>query len=99
MMTRDEALHLLKIEQETLRRQFGVRRLALFGSTARAEANAGSDVDVLVDFDRPITLFDLVAVRQYLEKALGLAKVDVVPRDCVYPEFLASITQEAVDVD
>src|SRR5438105_1012726 len=97
-MKRAEILQRLREQQPTLRRRFGVRRLALFGSLARDEAVATSDVDVLVDFDRPITLFDLVAVRLYLEKALGVAKVDVVPRDCVYPEFVQGIVEEAVDV-
>jgi predicted nucleotidyltransferase len=97
-MKREEILKVLREHQLTLRRRFAVRRLALFGSLARDEATATSDVDVLVDFDRPITLFDLVAVRQYLEKALGVSKVDVVPRDCVYPEFVQGIVEEAVDV-
>jgi predicted nucleotidyltransferase len=43
---------------------------------ARDEAGPESDVDLLVEFDRPATLFDLVAVQQYLEKILGVARVD-----------------------
>jgi predicted nucleotidyltransferase len=97
-MTRQEASAALRSHRETLRIRFGVRSLKLFGSVARNEAKDASDVDVLVDFERPITLFDLVALKQYLEQALGVAKVDVVPRDCIYPEFETAIVGSAVDV-
>lgn len=97
-MKRDEVLAALKQQKETLRVRFGAKRLALFGSVARDNAQATSDVDVLVEFDRPITLFDLVAVQQYLEKVLGVAKVDVVPTDCVYPGLRGAIVGGAVDV-
>ncbi len=49
----------------------GVKSLALFGSVARDEATAESDVDFLVEFDRPIGLFDFSRVRLYLEDILG----------------------------
>ena len=73
-------------------------RLALFGSVARDEAGPDSDVDVLVEFGRPITLFDLVAVQQHLERCLGVRRVDLVPSDSVYPAFRADILGEAVHV-
>jgi predicted nucleotidyltransferase len=55
-------------------------------------------VDVLVEFGRPITLFDLVAVQQYLERCLGVRRVDLVPRDSVYPAFRDGILEEALHV-
>jgi len=86
------------MERPLLRERFGVAEVALFGSLARGEAGPDSDVDVLVDFSRPITLFDLVAVQQYLEQCLDGRKVDVVPRDSIHPEFSHSILEEAVNV-
>ena len=50
---------------------FGVKSLALFGSVARGEARPDSDVDLLVEFDRPVGLFGLVALQQRLEQLLG----------------------------
>ncbi len=97
-MKRAEVLAALQHQKETLRIRFGVKSLALFGSLAREQTTEASDVDVLVEFDRPITLFDLVAVQQYLEKTLGVAMVDVVPRDSIYPEFENSIVGGAIDV-
>ncbi|MHB8255458.1 MAG: nucleotidyltransferase family protein, partial [Acidiferrobacter sp.] len=50
-MNRQRVLELLSRSKPELRARFGVVRLALFGSTARDEATADSDVDVLVAFD------------------------------------------------
>ncbi|MCP4284716.1 MAG: hypothetical protein GY792_09730 [Gammaproteobacteria bacterium] len=54
-MRRDEALHLLQNHKAELLKQFGVIRLALFGSTARDAAGPGSDIDILIAFDGPAT--------------------------------------------
>jgi predicted nucleotidyltransferase len=95
---RDEIVQKLRAERDQLRAKFGVKSLALFGSVARDEAGPGSDVDLLVEFARPITLFDLVAVQQYLERCLGVPRVDLVPRDSVYSAFRDDILEGAVHV-
>lgn len=97
-MKRDEALRILAEHRDELRERFGVKSLALFGSVVRDEAKDTSDVDLLVDFDRPITLFDLVALQQELEVLLNVPKVDVVMRDSIYPAIKEDILKEAVDV-
>jgi len=97
-MTRAAILDRLRAERENLRAQFGVDSLALFGSVARDEAGPESDVDLLVEFNRPITLFDLVAVQQYLERSLGVNRVDLIPRDSIYPAFRSEIEREAQHV-
>src|SRR5215831_12831663 len=97
-MKRDDALIILAEHRARLRRQFGVASLALFGSVARDEAGPESDVDLLVEFDRPITLFDLVAVQQYLEKVLGVSRVDVVMPDSIFPAIKDDILREAIHV-
>ena len=97
-MRRAEILSILSANRGELQRHYGINPLALFGSLARDEATAASDVDLLVEFDRPITLFDLVAVQQRLETLLGVARVDVVIRDSVYPALRDEILSEAVDV-
>jgi hypothetical protein len=95
---RADVLRTLRAEREALRERYGVESLALFGSVARDEAGPDSDVDVLVEFGRPITLFDLVAVQQHLERCLGVCRVDLVPRDSVYPAFRDDIFGEALNV-
>jgi hypothetical protein len=98
MMRRSDVLRKLQAERDNLRDRYGVESLALFGSVARDEAGPDSDVDLLVEFGRPITLFDMVAVQQYLERCLGVHRVDLVPRDSVYPAFRDDILREALHV-
>jgi predicted nucleotidyltransferase len=95
---RDEIVRKLQAEQNHLREKFGIKSLALFGSVARDEGRPDSDVDLLVEFARPITLFDLIAAQQYLERYLGVRRVDLVPRDSVYPAFREAILEGAVHV-
>jgi predicted nucleotidyltransferase len=72
-----------------------VRSLDLFGSVARNEARADSDVDLLVEFERPIGLFHFFRVQRRLEELLG-ARVDLVMRDAVKPQLRERIFAEAI---
>ena len=69
-MRRDEALRILSPDRHELTTR-GVESLSLFGSVGRDEADPDSDVDVLVTFNRPTGLFELVAPQRYLEGRLG----------------------------
>ena len=97
-MRREEVLRTIAGHERELRRQFGIQSLFLFGSAARNEANETSDVDLLVEFDRPIGLLHLVATAQSLERLLGVERVDLVLRRAVLPELRDSIFEEAIDV-
>lgn len=97
-MRRNEILSTLTVHRDELRRQFSVKSLALFGSVARSEETETNDVDLLVEFDRPIGLFHLIGTQQHLEKLLGVEKVDLVLRDSIIEELKEDILQEAVDV-
>ena len=76
----------------------GVRSLAVFGSVARGDAGPGSDVDLLVEFDRSVGLFHFIHVQDFLRDLLGGAEVDLVIRDAVYEELRDDIYEEAVNV-
>jgi predicted nucleotidyltransferase len=95
-MKRDEILRILAAHRDELRREYGVKSLALFGSAVRNEATEASDVDLLVEFDRPIGLFHLIATEQHLEDVLG-TKVNLVMRRAVLPELKDGIFSEAVN--
>ncbi len=97
LMTRDEALQILREYQDKLAERYGVRSLALFGSVARDEATAASDVDLLVDFDQPIGLFELFALQDELESILNCS-VDVGTVDSLKPRVRARVLEEAVYV-
>lgn len=94
-MRRDETLAMLATHREELRRR-GVKSLAIFGSVARDGAGPESDVDVLVDLDRPMGLFGFLGIQEYLEGILG-RPVDLVMRGAIRKELRGRILAEAVD--
>ena len=76
----------------------GVKTLAVFGSVARGEAEPGSDVDILVEFDRSVGLFHFIQLKDLLKDLLGGAEVDLVVRDAIYEELKDDIYEESVNV-
>ncbi|ROO27577.1 nucleotidyltransferase family protein [Salinisphaera japonica] len=97
-LQRDKLLKLLLAHKPFLMREFDVRDLACFGSTARNEAKAGSDVDVLVSFDGPATSKRYFGVQFYLEDLLG-CRVDLVTDKALRPELKPLIENEAIRVE
>jgi len=87
---------LLKRHQDDLH-QRGVKSLAVFGSLARGEATPASDIDVLVEFDHPVGLFEFIRLKRYLEELTG-RRVDLVTPDALRPAMRAEIVSEAVHV-
>ncbi|MBK6728128.1 MAG: nucleotidyltransferase family protein [Xanthomonadales bacterium] len=96
-MNRQQALKALAHAKSPLQQQFGVTRLALFGSTARDAAKPDSDVDVLVAFDGPATSTRYFGVQFYLEDLLG-RPVDLASERALRPELRAAVERELVDV-
>ena len=80
-----------------LRRDFGVRCLSLFGSTARDEAREDSDLDLLVEFEAAPTFDAFMGLKFFLEDHLG-QKVDLVSPDALKPRMRPVVEREAVDV-
>jgi len=73
----------------------GATDVRVFGSLARGDAKAGSDVDLLVKLERGRSLLDIVALKQDLEDLLG-CKVDVVTERSISPLVRDEILKEAV---
>jgi predicted nucleotidyltransferase len=96
-ITREEIRQTLREHQPVLTTRFGVRSLALFGSVARDEATAESDVDLLVEFDRPVGLFELFALQDELELILG-RPVDLGTVQSLKPWVRDRVLEEALDV-
>ena len=85
-------------ESEEIRSQYKAEIKAVFGSYARGDFHADSDLDLLVDVDTGATLLDLVGLQHFLEDRLG-CKVDVVTRRSLREELRASVFSEAIFVD
>ncbi len=73
----------------------GARRIAIFGSYARGEAGAQSDIDILVRFDRPKSLFQLVRIEDELTTALH-RDVDLITEKSVSPYLAGPIHRDEV---
>jgi len=72
-----------------------VSGLWVFGSAARGELRPDSDIDLLVEFDRPVSLFEFARLRRRLEELLG-RPVDMVTREALKPQLRERILNEAV---
>jgi uncharacterized protein len=75
----------------------GVRSLALFGSVARNEARADSDIDILVDLEPPITFDRYMDVKLYLEEQLG-SRVDLVTWKALKPQIRENVERDIIYV-
>jgi len=97
VVSRAQTLQLLATSKPELAKRFGVKRLALFGSTVRDTARANSDVDVLVAFDGPATSARYFGVQFFLEDLLGRS-VDLVTEKALRAELRPFIEREAQHV-
>ncbi|ARV60336.1 nucleotidyltransferase [Nostocales cyanobacterium HT-58-2] len=93
-MKRDEVLAIVAAHRQQLQ-AMGVKSLELFGSVARDEADPDSDVDFLVEFDRPVGLFDFSRVRLYLEDVLGCS-VDMGTQDALREHLRKPVFKDAI---
>lgn len=94
-MDRDRVIATLRAHEGELRTA-GITRLSLFGSVARNQANAESDVDLMAEFDgRKFSLLDMVALENRLSDLLGV-KVDLTPAKSMKEPVRDHATREAV---
>lgn len=75
MLTKEQVIQLLREHYPHLVAEYGVKRIGLFGSYAKGSPNEQSDVDVVVEFERPIG-FKFIELTEYLENLFD-RKVDV----------------------
>lgn len=77
--------------------KYHVKSLALFGSYVRQEQTAGSDLDILVEFDEPPSLLEFMRLETSLTESLGV-KVDLVMKTALKPSIGKRILQELVPI-
>ncbi|HXE24713.1 MAG TPA: nucleotidyltransferase domain-containing protein [Roseiarcus sp.] len=96
-MKREAVVNRLRAHEAELRR-LGVQHLYLFGSTARDEAGADSDVDLFFDHERgKLSLFGLMDVKEAAAKILG-CKTDIMTRDSLHKTMRQRIEAGALQV-
>lgn len=70
LIERSKVLEILRQIKPTLKEKYGVTRLGVFGSVARDEATETSDIDVVIEMEKP-NLFTMVNIKEELENALN----------------------------
>ncbi|AFZ56731.1 nucleotidyltransferase family protein [Anabaena cylindrica FACHB-243] len=95
-MKRETLIAFLKAHGAEIR-GYGVKSLALFGSVARDEATAKSDIDLLVEFEGKVTFDCYMDLKFFLEDSLG-CPVDVVSKKMLKPQIRDAVETEAIYV-
>jgi len=78
-------------------RRYGVKKAGIFGSVVRGEATQKSDIDILVEIERDISLLDFVRLQLEIEEVLG-RKVDLGEYDTIKPLIKDTILKEQVNI-
>lgn len=92
-----DIISIVKALEGQIRKEYKAEVIGIFGSYARGEQQASSDVDMLVKFLEGATLFDFVGLGDFLEDKLNV-KVDVVSERAIRVELRDQILKEVVTV-
>ena len=89
-----EIIDLLKIHAKDIKTYFGVKRIGLFGSFARGDQKEASDIDILVEFEKP-TFRNFMDLSFYLEDLFG-RKVDLVTVKGLHPRIRPYVEKDVI---
>ncbi|MEN4006836.1 MAG: nucleotidyltransferase family protein [Methanobacteriaceae archaeon] len=93
MKTFQEIKEILAKNRKKIKSKYKVKKMGIFGSYVRGEQKEDSDVDILVEFEEPVSLLKLVSFENFLKDITGI-KVDVVPENDIRPELRENILNE-----
>lgn len=93
----DQILEILRTVKPDVESRYQVDELAIFGSYRRGDQRPGSDLDILVTFQSPISLIKIIELENFLTDRLGV-RVDLVMRDVLKPYIGKQILKEIVAV-
>jgi len=85
----------LKNIQPELHEKYGVSKIGVFGSFSRGDEVRNSDIDILVEFDKDIDIFEFIALKDFLSEFLS-RKIDLVTEDAIKPLMKDDIMKEVV---
>lgn len=94
-MTSKEIKQILRENIKSLRRKYNVGNIGIFGSYVRGEQKKKSDVDILVEFRKPIGLFKFLELEEHLSNIIG-RKVDLVSKKALKPRIGKRILKEVL---
>ncbi|RQW77697.1 MAG: nucleotidyltransferase [Methanothrix sp.] len=89
-----EIIDLLKSHARGIKATFGVKRIGLFGSFSRGEQMDASDIDILVEFEKP-TFRNFMNLSFYLEDLFG-RNVDLVTVKGLHPRIRPYVEKDVI---
>jgi uncharacterized protein len=93
MLSKEQILDTLRHHDDVLRGRFKVSSIGLFGSFVRGSQRKLSDVDLLVEFEETVSMFEFIRLENYLSNALG-HNVDLVMKSALKPRIGEQILAE-----
>lgn len=93
MLKSSEVQQRIRENLAELSREYAVSEIGIFGSYARNEQKPDSDLDILVEFSKPVGFVSFMQLEQHLQRLLGV-KIDLVTRAALKPHIGARILSE-----
>jgi len=93
----DEIKDVISKHKAYLIEKYSVKEIGIFGSYARGNEKRDSDIDILVEFDKPISFFKFLELEEHLSNLIG-RKVDLVSKKALKPHIGKHILEEVVTV-
>jgi predicted nucleotidyltransferase len=97
MKTLEEIKEILIKKKPFLKEKYGIKDVGIFGSYARGDQEDKSDLDLLVEFERPVGFFKFLELEEYLEEITGI-KVELVTKKALKPRIGEYILREVVNI-
>ena len=99
MKTRDQILAFLSQNKKLFRDKYHIIRIGIFGSFAREEQKAKSDVDIMIELnsERKYSMFDIIDISFLIEKQIG-RKVDIVEKGYLKSTALKTATNDLIKI-
>jgi len=93
MKTFEEIREVIRGHKEDFREKFGVKEIGIFGSYVKGKQSENSDVDILVELEKPIGFIRFIKLENSFSHLLGI-KVDLVTKKALKPYIGKQILQE-----
>ncbi len=97
MKTLKEIKRIIEANKKRLRLNYGIKEIGIFGSFIRGSQGDKSDIDILVEFEKPIGLFAFVKLKLELSDLLD-CPVDLVMKTALKPRISRQILSEVIYV-
>ena len=97
MKSLDEIKEIIDVHKDELRKEYGLKEIGVFGSYVRGAQRADSDLDILIEFEKPVGFVKFLRLENRLSDLLGV-RVEMVTKKALKPFIGKRILQEVIYV-